>query len=481
MPPKPSLTAASLQALGAARLAELLLELAAKDAVIKRRLCMEVTAATSPRELAREIQKRLATIARARSFVDWQGIRAVANDLEMQRQAIVTQVAATDPAAALDLLWQFMGLAASVFERCDDSNGTLGGVFRLACRNIGDVAGAAAVDPVALADRVYAALIANDYGQYDSLIGIVAPALGASGLAHLKQRMIALSAQPVPRPADKERVTIGWSPRGPLYADEIEAQSRQRTVTEALKEIADAEGDVDAFIAQYDDTARRVPRIAAEIAQRLLAAGRAGEALAILEAAAPQTTAIGQWPHFAWTDARIDALEALGRTDAAQEARWDCFARTLSAGHLRAYLKKLPDFEDVEAEIRALTHAEQFPQRLEALWFLVSWPALDRAARLVTGHAGELDGNHYDILAPAAEALAAKQPLAATLVLRAMIDFALAHSRTSRYRHAANHLHECARLARHIPDFGAFEPHDTYLARLRQGHGRKQSFWNLMA
>lgn len=82
----------------------------------------------------------------------------------MQRQAIVTQVAATDPATALDLLWQFMGLAASVFERCDDSNGTLSGVFRLACRDIGDVADAAAVDPVALADRVYAALIANDYG-----------------------------------------------------------------------------------------------------------------------------------------------------------------------------------------------------------------------------------------------------------------------------------------------------------------------------
>lgn len=66
MPPKPSLTAASLQALGAPRLAELLLELAATDAAIKRRLRMEVTAANSPRDLAREIQKRLATIARAR-------------------------------------------------------------------------------------------------------------------------------------------------------------------------------------------------------------------------------------------------------------------------------------------------------------------------------------------------------------------------------------------------------------------------------
>jgi hypothetical protein len=34
----------------------------------------------------------------------------------------------------------------------------------------------------------------------------------------------------------------------------------------ALREIADALGDVDAFIAQYDPEARRMPRIAAAIA-----------------------------------------------------------------------------------------------------------------------------------------------------------------------------------------------------------------------
>jgi hypothetical protein len=32
--------------------------------------------------------------------------------------------------------------------------------------------------------------------------------------------------------------------------------------------------------------------------------------------------------------------------------RWQCFERTLSIAHLRAYLKRLPDFEDMEAEER---------------------------------------------------------------------------------------------------------------------------------
>ena len=38
--------------------------------------------------------------------------------------------------------------------------------------------------------------------------------------------------------------------------------------------IADALGDVDGFIEQYDEAARKMPKIAAEIAQRLLSACR---------------------------------------------------------------------------------------------------------------------------------------------------------------------------------------------------------------
>jgi hypothetical protein len=62
--------------------------------------------------------------------------------------------------------------------------------------------------------------------------------------------------------------------------------------------------------------------------------------------------------------------------------------------------------------------------------------------RVVIQQAGELDGDHYEILTPAADALSGKYPLAATLVLQAMIDFSLTHSRASRYRHAARHLME---------------------------------------
>ncbi len=123
MASKKTLIAKSLQALGTQRLAELLIEVSSTNAAVKRRLRLELAAAQSPGEVAKEIRKRLTTIARSRSFIDWQNRRAFIEDLEARRRAILNQVATADLAEAFELMWQFMALANSLFERCDDSTG----------------------------------------------------------------------------------------------------------------------------------------------------------------------------------------------------------------------------------------------------------------------------------------------------------------------------------------------------------------------
>jgi hypothetical protein len=114
---KTALNAKNLEALGPERLAQLLMEISTGDAAVKRRLRFELAGAQSPGELAREVRKRLTAIARSRSFVDWQGVRSLADDLDTQRRAIVETVAQVNPKEALDLLWRFMALGSSVFER----------------------------------------------------------------------------------------------------------------------------------------------------------------------------------------------------------------------------------------------------------------------------------------------------------------------------------------------------------------------------
>ena len=469
--------AKNLEALGAERLSELLLEISGGDAALKRRLRLELAGAAGPAEVAREVRKRLATLAKARSFVDWHRQAAFVADLDTQREAIVTKVAKGDPTEALDLMWRFMALARPCYERCDDSNGRVGDVFRTACDDLGPLATAARPDPANLADRTFDALCENDYGQFDDLIESLAPALGMTGLDRLKARLTTWSKAPLPTPREEDRQPIGWGSRGAVYADEIERSRRESTVRLGLRQIADAQGDVDAFIAQHSEKARSVPSVAAEITERLLQAGRATEAWTAIEAA--QDRRHGYVPH-EWKEARLKVLEALGRNDDAQAFRYQCFEQSLDAGHLRAYLKRLPDFEDIEVEERALAMVHASESFHGALAFLVGWPALDLAADLVIGRAAELDGNLYYLLSPAAEALSEKHPLAATLTLRAMIDFSLGQGRSKRYRHAARHLQACERLSERITDFGSFGSHETYLARLGAEHSRKSSFWGLL-
>ncbi len=465
----------NLEALGTERLAELLIEVSSSNASVKRRIRLELASAQSPVEVAKEIRKRLTTIARSRSFVDWQKRRGLVDDLEAQRRAI-HQVSDADPAEGLELMWRFMALANSVFARCDDISGTAGNIFRTACRDLGEMAQAAKASPHELAEQVFNVLIDNDYGQYDELIAVLSPTLGPMGLAQLKQQFIDLSKEPLEKTKDKDRKVMGWGGGGPLYTDDIAARHRESVIRLALEEIADAQGDVDAYIAQQSEKGRTVPKIAAGIAQRLLKAGRAKAAWAAINAV--NEDRIG-WIPYEWEEVRVEVMEALGRMEESQAFRWQCFERTLNGAHLRAYLKRLPEFEDIDAEESAMATALRFSEVHQALAFLVSWPALEKAASLVLARAKELNGDHYEVLSPAADALAGKHPLAATLLLRAMIDFALKHNRVKRYRHAARHLAECESLAAAVRDFGDFEPHERYSVRLKNEHGRKTSFWIL--
>jgi hypothetical protein len=61
-----------------------------------------------------------------------------------------------------------------------------------------------------------------------------------------------------------------------------------------------------------------------------------------------------------------------------------------------------------------------------------------------------------------------------------MIEDTLAGAKSKRYRHAARHLAECQSLASFISDYGHYETHEVFVARLRANYGRKTAFWALV-
>ena len=273
MAPKTTLAAENLVRLGAERLADILLELAGEHPAIKRRLRLELAGEAGGEAIAAEVAKRITALRSARTFIDWQKRPDFVRDLDLTRAMIADRVGRTRPDLALDLMWRFMALAEPVLNRVDDSSGSVGDVFRAACGDLGTLAARARPDPHALAERVFAAVTTNEYGEFDRLVPIVFPALGETGVAALRARLAAALPN---RPATGRY------------------DGRAAAVRRALQDLADGEGDVDAYTALVPGDERKRTAAAAAIGRRLLDAGRAEEAVAALEAGADSFGSTGR-------------------------------------------------------------------------------------------------------------------------------------------------------------------------------------------
>lgn len=444
-----TLSAANLAGLGAERLAELLMEVADGHAQIKRRLRLELAGEIGAADLALELTKRIETVADSRSRIHWRKHKEFVRELDMQRALIVGRLAELDAALALPLLLRFLDLAEGVFMRTADAKGEIDAVFEAAVDDVATVAPLAMPDPRALGDQLFDLIQVGRAGFGARVLRNALPALSAEALTALRARIETTMA-------GQRRVSAVFKA--------------------AVQVVADAQGDVDGYIAQFTDSQVVLPPIGAQIARRLTAAGRYDEAVAALDRSTPGSFAqlvgavLGRpdRPNPAaleWEDAYIEVMQARGQADLAQEMRWSSFERTLSSERLREHLRRLPDFDDVEVEDRALVLASDFHDTHAALEFLVNWPSLDRAARLVLERADQLDGDRPELLEPAARALEGRHPLAATLLLRAMILDTLRYARTPRYKDAQRQLLEAASLAPAITDWKGREDAEAFAAR----------------
>jgi len=451
------LTTEALVQLGSERLAALLVDAAEHDAALARTLRIAVASRDGADSVASEIDAEIKRLKRGTSNIDRNRMPAFARDLSALCTAIEGSLADADPATALDRMFDFIDLAPSLIERSDDSDGHIGETIRSACKAAAELAARAApaLPPERAAYRAYQTYLCDEYGVADGIVGDFAQALDASARAALRSWI----------EAEIERLLPA--------VDSATGRFREWKLIHALADVADAEGDVDAYCTAQQLLGSQV-RDDAGMARRLLDAGRAAEAYGVIEAAEPNLAK----NEITMADLRIAALIALGRHDEAQALRWAEFARGLREQPLRELLKRLPDFADVAREEEALSLAVAYPEPHRALEFLAAWPDLHRAAAVVENRLAEFDGNAYWILGPAAERLEAKEPLAATLLYRKMIEFTLDRARSSRYGHAVRHLCSCAWLAQQVGDWHGQVPHTDYVAALRRRHGPKTGFWS---
>jgi hypothetical protein len=459
-----TVTQEALAALGAEALAEVLIAHAATDPTLRKKLGMLLAGTEGPGKLAAEIDKRIKTIGRSRSFVDWEKRKPLVQELDHLRVTMATRLARQDAARAIELLWDFIGIADAVMQRIGDGIGEVEDVFGAVMEDLGRLSAAQPPgDGKALARRVLAFCERDGFGATDALIRHMSEALGAGGRAEIRS---------------KTEAALKTAPRSSGPQD-WRADAERRHLAFRLALLADLENSADAFIAAIRAGGLESTH-ALGGAERLIAASRPAEALDWLDKPRRRVEDEDEDDDGTDTDLRIAALETLGRKDEAQAVRWRHFERFLSVEHLRAYLKRLPDFEDFEAEQKALDIAAAHKQTARGLAFFIEWRALGRADRLVRERLAGLDGRLYEVLRPAAETLEEKFPEAASLLYRRLIESVLERGSSKQYQYAARDLLSCARLAPRLPVPGSIESHTNFVARLQKAHGRKYGFWGLI-
>jgi hypothetical protein len=468
---KPTVNSEALIALGVERLATLVIEATERDGAFKKIVAAALAGTKGPDAVAALIDRRLSSLEKARSFVEWDKAKTFTADLASLTQSIVAELGAAAPRLAFDRLARFVATHPKVFDRIDDSWGRVQSVYDDAVDEaVKLVARIAPGERGALVAIIERAMTDATHGYVTRLACETAPLLDAETLAEWDGRLVATT-----KGLPTERTMEGLS---------------THQIAEIRQSIADARGDLDCWIALETAKTEHM-RDTMRIAERLTAAGRHAEALdwvrrpqrrslAFLDSA---DIADGASPRpVPWTDpnrvlleARI--LDALDRREEAQAHRWASFEKTLIADVLRAWVDRLGDFEEFEALDRAFAVAFAYPAHHRALVFFSDWKRFDLAARLAVDRAGTWSGAAYDVLVPIAAELEETHPLAATILYRALLDDILDRGRSAAYGHGARHLAALDRIAGRVADWESVEPHTPWRDALQRRHGRKSSFW----
>jgi hypothetical protein len=477
---KSSLSTEALAALGAEKLAQLLLNEAERNAPFRKIVKAALAGTKGPEAIAKLIDRRLAALEKARSFIDWQKERAFREDLAATVRTIVDELGAASPAMAIERLLRFIATHESVFERVDDSGGRIQSVYRSAMDGVAQLTAKMAEEDLRLMPGRLQAMLRNDEYGYGSDVALsVIPLLPRDALADWDERLSrSIEAQDEMAAKSKHR----------------ERDLKSRSVIAIRQAIADARGDLDAFIALETSKASAFQDTLGA-AKRLLEAGRAEEALDWVRREGRRPIAYLDEAGFAdgsgvisvgstgrpLLEARI--LEALGRKGDAQALLWSTFESGLDIDALREHVNRLGDFEEFEVLDRAFAHVMAATDRYRALQLLLRWPRLDLAAELVVANYAHWDGRFYHSLADAADIFQEKHPLAATILYRALLSDILERAKSQAYGHGARYLKLLDSLAGELSprdlESAGLTDHETYRASLRKKHGRKSGFWSV--
>jgi hypothetical protein len=414
---------------------------------------------TDPSAAAQSVQQRISTIRRGKRYVPYSDVPQLAAEIATIAADIRTDVLPRDAEKAVAIAGKLFCLDQVIFERADDSGGSIGYELRAACVLWLDAAAAVRATNPAEADWptiLYELYQANDHGVREPLLEQAHRLLREEELRALARRF-----------EDEARRLMDAQKSGEVERYQVfRSSTAMGLVARALRDPRLYEQSI--LVHSPEPNGLQ----ANDIAEHYLVCGDAAGALRWLDV--PR----GESAQFPRLDLMDRAYGLLGDRDRQIEVRREVYRRAPGIHSYRAMEAILPIGERAAFRARACQDAKTSPHVATAaeLLFALEEPAV--AEQLIVERCGELDGRNYGTLTELVKtAVANGRLLAAALMWRALIEAILARGYAKAYGHGARYLLELRALSASIEDYRGHPSHESYERALRLAHGRKASFW----
>jgi hypothetical protein len=369
----------------------------------------------------------------------------LAEALEQLKQTVC------DPQTGVEALIDFYKRDADIFERCDDSFGNVGDVFRMTAADLFVDYASRCPDKDKVAAQILELQEDDGYGVRDTLIDQASRFLNKGSVKQLIEKI-------------EQRIPT---------QEEMSHQRKWFYMIESLaRQIKDG--------ALFEQTRERNwqelnGRSYLEIAKVYFSAGDAKAAYDRLQKAAE----CGAQNEYQYSELFRDVSLALGKVEDVTKISWEIFRRSRCKETLNELLAQIGEDKRTEVvykEVDLIMASTEF--NITDVQFLVDVGGAKCAEDYVFARREKLDGEQYYHLPTLAEHFEEKGSfLAAVVIYRALLEANLAKSLSKYYSHGVRYLRRLDALAGSVGDWRGIEPHAEYAQKIRQQHGRKPSFW----
>ena len=428
---------AKLEEVDRDQLASLITQLADEDNGIRDR-AEALALRGDPTAHADALRQRLERWKRGRHFISYSETTTFARQLDTWLDELEEELLAVNPEVTLKLVDAFIRSDRRIFDRADDSNGSIGDAYRRACGLWLRTAARLGASPTWV-DRLHDLHADNGYGVRDALLDDAGTLLSELELRRLAN----------------------------IYEQEFRTETKQRTrdpyrslaPAAAMGQVARAARDAELYersVRLHSPQPNTLQTL--EIAKQYVRFEPVDKAVPWLTGAAGSRRDVDR------LDLLAAAYEKLGYRSRLLEVRRQFWENTLSAEALREYITLLPPSERDEARRRAVERASHSDDVIMGTSLLLSLGESASAEALAWRLRDRLIDAYYTHLINLTKQFeAADCALGAVLCLRALTDQILMAGRAKTYAMPSDTSIASPQLDSRVSNYRELPDHRRYL------------------